>query len=144
METATEKTIIAKIYINAINAQNAILAELSNNINQSYSTDDRKTYYKNIVLRGNNTYVFLLICIYYGLFLWVLFRLYKYSTYSIRIKILIAFMFLIYPFVIGYVETKIYNVLSLLSALVTGEIYTRTSKPYPEPSPPPSIKANVF
>ena len=120
-----------------VNAQNATLSELSKNITDSYSTDDRKTMYQNTILRGNNYYVFILFCFYYALCAIVVFALYKSADYSTKIKVLIILAFLIYPFIIGTIELKIYNIFAFFKALVTGTIYTRSSTPFPKPPPSP-------
>lgn len=122
---------------NLVNAQNKTLEELSKNINESYSTDDRKTMYQNTIVRGNNYYVFLLFCFYYALCAIIAFVLYKSADYSTKIKILILLAFLIYPFVIGIIELKMYNIFAFLKAIVTGTIYTRSSIPFPKPPPSP-------
>jgi hypothetical protein len=122
---------------NLVNAQNETLKELSKNINESYSTDDRKTMYQNTIVRGNNYYVFLLFCFYYALCAIIAFVLYKSADYSTKIKILILLAFLIYPFVIGIIELKMYNIFAFLKAIVTGTIYTRSSIPFPKPPPSP-------
>ncbi len=123
--------------IDLVNAQNETLKELSKNINESYSTDDRKTMYQNTIVRGNNYYVFLLFCFYYALCAIIAFVLYKSADYSTKIKILILLAFLIYPFVIGIIELKMYNIFAFLKAIVTGTIYTRSSIPFPKPPPSP-------
>ena len=120
-----------------VNAQNATLSELSKNIENSYSTDDRKTMYQNTIVRGNNYYVFILFCFYYALCLIVVFALYMSVDYSRIIKVLIILAFLIYPFVIGIIELRIYNIFAFFKALVTGAIYKRSSTPFPKPPPTP-------
>jgi len=126
-----------------VNAQNATLSELSKNITDSYSTDDRKAMYQNTIVRGNNYYAFLLFCFYYALCAIVAFVLYKSASYSTKIKILILLAFLIYPFVIGIIELKIYNVFAFLKAIVTGTIYTISSTPFPKPHPSPVPPSNI-
>ena len=123
--------------IDLVKDQNATLKELSKNINESYSTDDRRTMYQNTIVRGNNYYVFLLFCFYYALCAIIAFVLYKSADYSTKIKILILLAFLIYPFVIGIIELKMYNIFAFLKAIVTGTIYTRSSIPFPKPPPSP-------
>lgn len=118
--------------------QNAALAELSKNIDHSYSTDDRKTMYQNTIVRGNNYYAFLLFCFYYALCAIIIFVLYRSVAYSTKIKVLILLAFLIYPFIISIIELKIYNIFAFFKALVTGTIYTRSSAPFPKPMPSPT------
>jgi hypothetical protein len=130
--------------IDLVNAQNATLEELSKNIEHSYSTDDRKTMYQNTIVRGNNYYVFLLFFFYYALCVIVAFVLYRSGAYSTRIKVLILLGFLIYPFVIGIIELKIYNIFAFVKAIITGTIYTRSSMPFPKPHPSPAPPTNIL
>lgn len=127
-----------------VKAQNATLEELSKNITDSYSTDDRKTMYQNTILRGNNYYIFLLFCFYYALCAIVAFVLYRSTAYSTKIKVLIALGFLIYPFVIGIIELKIYNIFEFVKAIITGTIYTKSSMPFPKPHPSPVPPTNIL
>lgn len=130
--------------IDLVKDQNATLEELSKNIYESYSTDDRKTMYQNTIVRGNNYYVFLLFCFYYALCAIIAFALYRSADYSKKIKVLILLVFLIYPFVIGIIELKIYNILSFVKAIITGTIYTTSSMPFPKPPPSPGIPSNLL
>jgi hypothetical protein len=130
--------------IDLVKDQNTTLEELSKNIYESYSTDDRKTMYQNTIVRGNNYYVFLLFCFYYALCAIIAFVLYKSASYSTKIKVLILLAFLIYPFVIGMIELKIYNIFAFLKAIVTGTIYTISSTPFPKPPPSPGIPSNLL
>lgn len=113
--------------ITAITAQNATLEEEAKNIEEEYSSDDRRTFYENINLRGNNAYIFLLFCIYYILFFGVAFVLYRSVDYSIKMKVFLLLLFLFYPFLISMVELKIYNVFMYFKALITGTIYKKST-----------------
>jgi hypothetical protein len=116
-----------QITLDAINAQNKTLAEEAKNIGEEYSSDDRRTFYENINLRGNNAYIFVLFCIYYMLFFGAAFVLYKSVDYSAKMKVALLLLFLLYPFLISMVELKIYNTFMYFKALVTGTIYKKSA-----------------
>lgn len=116
-------TSVSQNTLDAINAQNKTLEEETQNITEEYSSDDRRTFYENISLRGNNAYIFVLFCIYYIMFFGVAFVLYRSVDYSIKMKAFLLALFLFYPFVISMVELKIYNLFMYFKALVTGSIY---------------------
>ena len=122
-----------------VKAQNTAIQEYSKNVTISETTDDRKTLYQNTILRGNNYSVFVLFCLYYTLCLVVAFVLYKSPNYSIVVKVLVLFIFLVYPHVIRVFELTVYNILSWFKAIVTGTIYTRSSVPFPAPPSSPPI-----
>ena len=121
-----EATDAQKKTLTAINAQNKTLEEEAKNIGEEYSSDDRRTFYENINLRGNNAYIFVLFCIYYIMFFGVAFVLYRSVDYSIKMKAVLLLLFLLYPFLISMVEIKIYNLFMYFKALVTGSIYKKS------------------
>ena len=118
-------------------AQNLVISETAKNIDNAYSTDERKAIYESEMLRGNNKNIFLLFCFYYALCLIVAFSLYKSVDYSIKVKVLIVLAFLIYPFVISMIELKIYNIYEFFKAFLLGTIYSRSQVPFPTPPPSP-------
>ena len=118
-------TSATQITLDTVNAQNKTLAEEAKNIGEEYSSDDRRTFYENISLRGNNAYIFVLFCIYYILFFGLAFVLYRSVDYSIKMKVTLLLLFLLYPFLISMVELKIYNLFMYFKALVTGSTFKK-------------------
>jgi hypothetical protein len=121
-----------------IDTQNVAIGETSKNIDNAYSTDGRKAMYESEMLRGNNKNIFLLFCFYYALCVLAAFSLYKSTDYSIIVKVLIVFAFLIYPFVISMIEIKIYNMYEFVKALLLGTIYSSSQIPF-QKQPPSTV-----
>jgi hypothetical protein len=120
-----------------VDAQNTAIKETAKNIDDAYSTDQRKAIYEHDMMRGNNKNIFLLFSFYYALCVIVAFILYRSSEYSNWVKVLIVLAFLAYPFIISMIELKIYNIYEFLKAFVMGTIYSSSSIPFPKPPPTP-------
>jgi len=123
-----------------IDAQNTAISETAKNIDNAYSTDGRKAMYETEMMSGNNKNIFLLFCFYYALSLVVAFVLYRSTDYSNKVKVLIIFAFLLYPFVISMIELKMYNIYEFFKAFLLGTIYSSSQIPFPKP-PPQSVPA---
>ena len=78
-----------------------------------------------IIPKGTmSTLNFLLLILYYGCILVVLYYLYtKYDT-SIYSKLGVVILLLLYPFIILFIETEIYKVGEYIWAFIVGEPYT--------------------
>ena len=120
-----------------VDAQNTAIKETAKNIDDAYSTDQRKAIYEHDMMRGNNKNIFLLFCFYYALCAIVAFILYRSSEYSNWVKVIIVLAFLAYPFIISMIELKMYNIYEFLKAFVMGTIYSSSSIPFPKPQPTP-------
>ena len=120
-----------------VDAQNTAIKETAKNIDDAYSTDQRKAIYEHDMMRGNNKNIFLLFCFYYALCVIVAFILYRSSEYSNWVKVIIVLAFLAYPFIISMIELKMYNIYEFLKAFVMGTIYSSSSIPFPKPQPTP-------
>jgi hypothetical protein len=118
-----------------VDAQNKSINETAKNIDDVYSTDERKTMYESDMLRGNSRNIFLLFCFYYALCLIVGFTLYRSSDYSVKVKVFIVLAFLVYPFLISMIELKMYNIYEFLKAFVMGTIYSSSTTPFSKPPP---------
>ena len=120
-----------------VDAQNTAIKETAKNIDDAYSTDQRKAIYEHDMMRGNNKNIFLLFCFYYALCVIVAFILYRSSEYSNWVKVIIVLAFLAYPFIISMIELKMYNIYEFLKAFVMGTIYSSSTIPFPKPQPTP-------
>ena len=120
-----------------VDAQNTAIKETAKNIDDAYSTDQRKAIYEHDMMRGNNKNIFLLFCFYYALCVIVAFILYRSSEYSNWVKVIIVLAFLAYPFIISMIELKMYNIYEFLKAFVMGTIYSSSTIPFPKPPPTP-------
>ena len=110
---------------NAITQQNSKLTSTINNMNSLYSTDDQKVLYQSAQLETLHTANTVLYLIYYALLLVIAFILvFNLPTFSIYVRGAIMAAFIIYPFIIGYIEVGISWLLGYIYALINGNVYT--------------------
>lgn len=104
--------------------QNQSLQNTIKNISEVYSTDDRKTIYENEKNAGFQTIYNYLLVLYYALIvlLGILFTNTK-KKVTLREKIIILCLFILYPFVIDYVENIIFDIFIYIYTFIRGTTY---------------------
>jgi hypothetical protein len=116
---------IASIF-NITKQENAAIDEAINSTLDANSTDEQKVFYqetqasyiKFIGIYLFYAYYFVVICVLYVL----IFRQTNISKFT-RIGIFIAFV--IYPFIIGYIESTVLEVISYSYAIISGTVYRK-------------------
>ena len=108
----------------SLTKQNAELEVVIQNMSELYSTDDQKVNYQSIQIDFINTINYVLYIVYFALLVVVAFiLLFNMPTYNIYIRGLIALLFIVYPFIIGYIEYILYIVFSYVYAMLNGNVY---------------------
>ena len=105
--------------------QNNALDQTIQNMNDLYSTDDQKVVYQSAQIEYLNTINTIFYFIYFALLIVVAFILiFKIQTISLFMRVIIAILFILYPFIIGFIEHYLYMAGKYISALLTGTVYT--------------------
>ena len=114
--------------IKIVQNQNEALDQTLTNMKDLYSTDDQKVNYQSAQIDYLITINSILYYIYFALLIVVGFILvFNLSTVSIYMRGLIAALFIIFPFAIGYIEYYIYIAFSYIFAVLNGNVYTNGS-----------------
>ena len=125
-QTAVEK--FTNNEVKVIQNQNEALDQTLTNMKDLYSTDDQKVNYQSAQIDYLITVNTILYYIYFALLIVVGFILvFNLSTVSIYMRVLIAALFIIFPFTIGYIEYYIYIAFSYIFAILNGNVYTNGS-----------------
>jgi hypothetical protein len=108
-----------------LKAQNDLLGTQIQNIETNYATDKSKSLYKTEKVMQLRSYNFILFIIYYicvillALYLFLLNR----TTFSFRTKIALIVLFVVYPFMIDYIEQYGYFLYNYIYAFIGGVAY---------------------
>ena len=102
--------------------QNKKLEAQYKNVGEIYSTDYQKSNYQHENVTYYRFMNNILFVVYYILVFFVIFKVVP-SNMLRAVKGLIIGMFLLYPFVIQYVEILLYGILKYIYALITGTLY---------------------
>jgi hypothetical protein len=116
-------TDIQSLY-NVLKAENTALENTINAQKNIFSLDSQKATYqaqKITSLLSTNAYIFYL---YWIFLLVVLYKLYLKPLWKWYIRLLILLAFVLYPFVIGFIETLILFILNYMYALINSNVYT--------------------
>jgi predicted nucleic acid-binding Zn ribbon protein len=109
---------------NVILNQNHSLQNTIKNVKEVYSTDDRKIIYENEGITRFKTMSFYLLIIYYILIvLLITFIMNTKKKVTRNTKIMLILLFIIYPFIIGYIENIIYRIFIYIYTFIRGEAY---------------------
>jgi len=88
------------------------------------SIDEQKTFYQQTeayYIKSASAYMFY---VYYFIVIGVAFiLLFRQNHINVYIRLLIITIFSIYPFIIGYIETYILNILKFFYAFINGNVY---------------------
>ena len=112
---------------NILNQQNLAIAPTIQNTKDVYSTDDQKSQYQSAQNANLDTINIALYYVYYGLLVVVAYILIMKTTMNIYIRVGMAAMFVVYPFVINYIEYYLYVMYSYLQAVLNGNVYTSSA-----------------
>lgn len=96
--------------------------QIQENVNK-YSTDNKQFIYQNdnlIYLKSINFVIFIL---YYCVFLIFLYFMIFVKTTDVKIKIFIAFFFLLFPFIIKPIEEFFYFMITFFISTIFGNVY---------------------
>jgi hypothetical protein len=126
-EPATDK------YVNSYNlvyAQNNILSNNVNYINQMYSTDTQNIIYQNKKIENYKYFNKILTIIYFILMgIAVIFLIKSKKIKSWIVKFIIIAILVLYPFFMYYLESYVYEFFSYMIAFLSGETYSKTTIP---------------
>ena len=108
-----------------LKAQNDLLGTQIQNIDTDYATDKSKSLYKTEKVMQLRSYNFILFIIYYicVILLALYFFLLNRSTFSFRTKIIVIVLFVVYPFMIDYIEQYGYFLYNYIYAFIGGVAY---------------------
>jgi hypothetical protein len=130
-QNSVDQTVVEKFTNNEVNViqnQNEALDQTLTNMKDLYSTDDQKVNYQSAQIDYLITVNSILYYIYFALLIVIGFILvFNLSTVSIYMRALIAALFIIFPFTIGYIEYYIYIAFSYIFAILNGNVYTNGS-----------------
>lgn len=113
---------------NVLNNQNKALQSSITNMNELYSTDDRKSFYQSAQIDNINTINTVLYYIYFALLIVIAFILIlKMPTLSIYLRGAIIVAFIAYPFIISYIELYIAILFNYIYSILNGNVYTNGS-----------------
>jgi hypothetical protein len=107
-----------------IQNQNRQLIEQKDKLEQSFSTDNQKTVYQTQYLNLYKTVNFFLFYIYLFAVCIVAYFLYKAPNMNVYMKIVYLALYLAYPFVIGIIETTLYDNIHYVKSLMMGKVYS--------------------
>lgn len=112
-------------YIQLIEQQNELLQSNIEEKRQTFSTDNQRYNYKETHLKSLTNTNSLLNILYFVLFVGMSILLFVSSKISLGFysKIVLILVFAIFPFVIGWVELKIWSLLKYIFSLLTGTVY---------------------
>jgi len=102
--------------------QNEKLDAQYKKVGEIYSTDYQKSNYQHENVTYYRFMNNILFVVYYILVFFVIFKVVP-SNMLRAVKGLVIGMFLLYPFVIQYVEIILYGILKYIHALITGTVY---------------------
>ena len=112
-----------KLYL-SVKAQNDAIEPTIQNTADLYSTDDQKVSYQTTQTNNLKTINTALYYIYFALLVVIGFILVFYhETTNIYSKAFIAGLFIIYPFIINYLESFIYIISTYMWAFINGNVY---------------------
>ena len=112
-----------KLYL-SVKAQNDAIEPTIQNTEDLYSTDDQKVSYQTTQTNNLKTINTALYYIYFALLVVIGFILVFYhETTNIYSKAFIAGLFIIYPFIINYLESFIYIISTYMWAFINGNVY---------------------
>lgn len=108
-----------------INDQNITLESTIQNMNALYSTDDQKSLYQSEQNSTLNTAIYVLYFIYFALLIVIAFILvFNLPETDIYIRGAIMAAFILYPFLIGYIEIILYISWTYAYSILNGNVYT--------------------
>lgn len=114
----------------SIKNQNIALENTKNILLEKYSVDDKRTEFQldNLsYIKRINTYLF-----YFYIFIIVVISislLFSKRNYSFLLRFIIILCFIIYPFVILWIETTLYELFKYTFAIIFGKVYDPPNKP---------------
>ena len=115
---------------NLLYAQNAILSNNIDYINQMYSTDTQNIHYQNQKINNYKYFNKILAIIYFILMcIASIFLMKSKKINSLIIKFILIAILVLYPFFMYYLESYIYEFFTYMIAFFNGESYTKTTKP---------------
>jgi hypothetical protein len=108
-----------------LKAQNDLLETQNQNIDANYATDKSKSLYKTEKVVQLRSYNFILFIIFYicVILLTLYLFLLKRSTFSLITKISLIVFFILYPFIIDYIEQYGYFLYNYIYAYISGLAY---------------------
>jgi glucan phosphoethanolaminetransferase (alkaline phosphatase superfamily) len=108
-----------------LKAQNDVLETQIQNIDTNYATDKSKSLYKTEKVVQLRNYNFILFIIFYicVILLALYFFLLNRTSLSFRMKILLIVFFILYPFIIDYIEQYGYFLYNYIYAFIGGVAY---------------------
>lgn len=101
-----------------VNKQNVNLSYQLRKIKDKYSTDEQKNYYERQKINDAKFFFNMLFVLYYIVFIIVLYFLYQSTKYSSYMKIFLAVILGIYPFIISTLEFFLFEVIYYIYALI--------------------------
>ena len=120
-------------YVNSYNlvyAQNNILSNNVNYINQMYSTDTQNIVYQNKKIENYKYFNKILTIIYFILIgIAAIFLIKSKKVKSWIVKFIIIAILVLYPFFMYYLESYVYEFFSYMIAFLSGETYSKTTIP---------------
>lgn len=117
-----------QVNYNTINSQNIALTTILQNMNALYSTDDQKSLYQSAQNTTLNTAIYVLYFIYFALLIVIAFILvFNLPTIDIYFRAAIMAAFILYPFIISYIEMILYISGLYLYSILNGNVYTNGS-----------------
>jgi len=115
---------------NLAHTQNELLKNNIKHVNQMYSTDNQNILYQMKKIENYKYFNKILVIIYFilmGISTIFIFKTKKISSWVV--KIIIVILLVIYPFIIYYLESYLYNFFSYMVAFLNGETYKKTMIP---------------
>ena len=115
---------------NLLYAQNTILSNNIDYINQMYSTDTQNIHYQGQKINNYRYFNKILAIIYFILIcIAAIFLLRSKKINSVFIKFIIIAILVLYPFFMYYLESYIYEFFTYMISFFSGETYVKTTNP---------------